>query len=309
MPGPEDFEPEPLPKPARIFVSSQNRRALDEAGEFAQGGTIFQLSLEPGAVPEPMTLAERDALPFHPHGIAAVARAPFPLLYVINHPVHHSHVIEIFEVRMKELRFVRRLRSPLLISPNDLVALPDGHIYVTNDHGTEQGVSRLLEDLLALRKSNVVRYDGVTWRIAAENIAFANGIAVSQSGDRLFVGSSRDRGIYVYSRLAGGALNDAPRFVDLNSGADNLMWETPEWLNVAAHPSALDFLAHARDSASPSPSEVFRVHAETLRVARVYRDPGTQISASSTALVMANRLLVSQVFEDFAISCDAPAKP
>jgi len=309
MPGPEDFEPEPVLKPARIFVSSQNRRLLDEAGEFARNGAIFQLSLETGSVPEAMILTERDALPFHPHGISAVARTPFPLLYVINHPVHHSHVIEVFEIRQKELRFVRRLRSSLLISPNDLVALPDGQLYVTNDHGTQGGFSRLLEDLLALRQSNVVRFDGVTWRVAARNIGFANGVAVSQAGDKLFVGGSRDRGVYVFNRLAGGALSDAPRFLDLDSGADNLMWETPEWLNVTAHPSALDFLSHAGDAAKPSPSEVFRIHAETLRVSRIYRDSGAQISASSTALILANRMIISQVFEDFVISCDAPPKP
>lgn len=309
IPGPEDFEAEPGPGPARILVSSQNRRTLDEAGEFARQGAIYRVAIDGSTPPDPLPITERDGLPFHPHGISIVMRAPFPLLYVINHPVHHSHAIEIFEIRTRELRFVRRLRSPLLISPNDLVALPNGHIYVTNDHGTAPGLKRNLEDLLALKWSSVVMFDGLYWRTVATDIAFANGIAASSSADRIFVASSRDRGLYIFARQPDGQLSPSPVFLPLDSGADNLLWEKPDVLNVAGHPSPLAFLSHASDPESLSPSEVFRIPTDTLRPVRIYRDNGSQISASSTALVAGTRLIIAQVFEDFLLNCEAPPGP
>jgi hypothetical protein len=292
-----------------VFVSSQNRRILDESGEFARGGAIYQVAIDGSSPPDLLPITERDGLPFHPHGISIIARVPFPLMYVINHPMHHSHTIEIFEMRPRELRFVRRLRSSLLISPNDLVALPNGHLYVTNDHGTALGLKRTIEDMLALQWSTVVHFDGLYWRQVAGNIAFANGIAASPAGDKIFVSSSRDRGLYVFARQSDGTLAANPLFLHLDSGADNLLWEKPDTLNVAGHPSALAFLAHANDPGDTSPSEVFRVNAETLRYSRIYRDPGTQISASSTGLVVGNRFIIGQVFEDFLLNCQAPLDP
>lgn len=307
IPGPEDFEPEPGPKPAKLFVSSQDRRSLSPSGEFDKPGAIFLVPLDGGA-PERLSLTERDALPFHPHGLAVALRTPFPVLYVINHPVHHSHVIELFEIRGKELRFIRRLRSPLLVSPNDLIALSDGHIYVTNDHGTPGGIARTLEDLFAQQKSNVVHFDGVQWRHAASNISFANGIAASPDSRRIFVASSRDRGLFVFNRSTDGQLT-YHAFAQLDIGADNLLWEKPGILNLAGHPSALAFLSHVRNPENISPSEVLRINAETLQAVKVFSDPGTLISASSTAQVIGGRLIISQVFEDFLLSCPAPPDP
>lgn len=307
MPGPEDFDVDLLARPARLIVSSQERRLTDPNGEFSQAGTIFQVPFTREAVqaPMPLPIVERDGLPFHPHGLHLVVSGGITLLYVINHATHASHSIEIFELRARDLRFLKRLRTPLLISPNDLLALPDGQFYVTNDHG-QLGFRQVIENLFAFGWSNVVHYRNGNWTVAAEKIAFANGLALSDAGDFLFVAGTRDRGLFKYARNTLTGQLTYSTFLPLNSGPDNLMWEKSGLLNVAAHPDVLAFISHMRDKQAPSPSDVLRVNVFDGTVTRIYSNDGSQISASSTALVTGGRLFVSQVFEPVVLSCTAP---
>lgn len=311
IPGPEDFDVDTSFRPPRLLISSQDRRDHDPNGEFVKPGVIFQLSpaRELVGTPQPLPFADRDGLPFHPHGIAFAVLGGVPLLYVINHAMFNHHLIEVFAVKPGELKLLRRLRSPLLISPNDLVALPNGDLYVTNDHGsTGNGFARQVEDVLARPWSSVVMYNAASskWSVVADGIAFANGIAVSPSGDSLYVGSSRDRGIFVYKRTPStGELSPRPDFIDLHSGADNLMWEKPGILDIAAHPSAIAFLGHMRSSENLSPSEIFRLNTESRVAERIYSNDGKQISGSSTGLVWNGMLIVGQVFEPFLLTCNA----
>ncbi|MCE9597744.1 MAG: SMP-30/gluconolactonase/LRE family protein [Spirochaetia bacterium] len=307
MPGPEDFDLDVLSRPARLIVSSQERRLLDPNGEFSEAGAIYQVPFTREATlpAQPLPIVERDGLPFHPHGIHLVVSGGITLLYVINHAMHASHSIEIFELRARDLRFLRRMRSPLLISPNDILALADGQFYVTNDHG-ETGIRQTLENLFAFGWSNVVHYRAGYWSVVADKIAFANGLALSDSGDTLYVAGTRDRGLFKYARNTLTGQLAYSSFINLNSGPDNLMWEKSGLLNVAAHPDVLAFVSHMRDKQKPSPADVFRVNVLDGTVTRIYSNDGTQISAASTALVTGGRLFVSQVFEPAVLSCSAP---
>ncbi len=307
MPGPEDFDIDPAAKPPRIFVSSQDRRDLDPNGEFVRQGRIFQLSVsrDTAPVPQPLPFADRDGLPFHPHGIAYAVLGGVPYLYVINHAMRRNHLIEVFAVKPTELKLIRRLRSPLLTSPNDLTVLPNGNIYVTNDHGTTSGFTRFLEDLFARPWGNVVMFEASTnsWRIAAEKFAFPNGVAASPSGSRLYVASTRDRAVFTLPIAPNGDLGSSQTLISLPAGPDNLLWEKPGILNVAAHTSVTAFYSHMQNRERPSPSEVFRIDVEKASADRIYSNDGSQISASSTALVTSGSLLIGQVFEPFLLNC------
>jgi hypothetical protein len=50
-----------------------------------------------------------------------------------------------------------KLSDPLLVAPNDLVAVGRDRLYVTNDHAC---ATRVLEEYLGLPLSTVVHYDG-----------------------------------------------------------------------------------------------------------------------------------------------------
>ncbi len=303
MPGPEDFEIDRADaKKPRLLVSAQDRRKRDPNGEAMLAGQIFSLPLDAGT-PEPLILKNRDELPFHPHGISLIRQGNESTLYVINHVMSVNHVIEVFTLKEKELIFKTRLRHPLLVHPNDLVALPDGELYVTNDHG-KTGVAGFIEDLFAAGWSNVVHLKKGSWEIVAEGIAFANGVQVNSKGDRLFVSGTRDRGIHVYPReTATGKIGAQVDFWNLNSGLDNLLWEDEYHLVTAGHPDVVAFLGHVRSAESHSPSEIFRVEAVTGQFERIMANDGRLIDAASTALIFNGRLYMSQVFDPEIVHC------
>jgi len=218
-----------------------------------------------------------------------------------------SRAIEVFDVDGDRLVFrPPRLTHALLDSPNDLVALPDGQIYVTN-MGPSRGITGLLSLLLGLRLGTVVHYKDGQWHPVADGISYANGIAVSPAGDTLFVAGLRDQGIHVYPRNPGtGAIGARARFIPVGSGVDNLTWADARTLVVAAHPKLLALALHARDAARRAPSQIYRIDAATGASTLVYADDGATISAASTGLVWKDRLYMGQVFGRGIVACPRP---
>lgn len=311
IPGPEDFVLDPTNTRGhrpRLLVSSQERREHDPNGEMLRPGAIYALPLtDTGSmVPERMEFEGRDDYPFHPHGIDLTQSPTGLLLYVINHALTTTHCIEVFRVEADKLVFVKRMFSSLLIHPNDVTALPDGQLYFSNDRvGT--GLTANLCDLLLFGCGNVVHYSPAenVWRVVAEDISFANGVAVRD--DRLFIAGTRDEGIHVYRRDPfTGAVYEKIAFWDVGSGVDNLMWENETTLNVAAHPDIFAFLDHVSDPLSHSPGDIYRIDITTGATTQIYANDGTTIDAPATALVHENRLYISGVFDPEVVSCAAP---
>jgi arylesterase/paraoxonase len=295
MPGPEDIELDAGDaRGPRLIVSSHERRRKDTTG------ALFGVPLVNGALgaPRPLELVDRDDVPFRPHGISLVAAAGPPRLYVVNHVTGADHAIEVFEIDGDRLRFRRRLAHPLLTAPNDVVALPDGEVYVTNTGSP-------LAMLLGFRWGNVAHFDGERWAIAAEGIGFANGLAVNAAGDRVYVAGFGDQAIHEYPRNPDtGALEERLRAITVGSGVDNLTWADDHTLMVAAHPKLFAFLRHARNPASRSPSEVYAVDVGDARVTRY---PVDAVSAASTAILYQGRLYLGQVFDDAVVACPLPS--
>ncbi|MEQ9365577.1 MAG: hypothetical protein RIF32_15125 [Leptospirales bacterium] len=308
VPGPEDFALDPTTgrgRHPRLLVSSQNRRLMDPNGEMLRPGAIFAMNLEgPGAMtPETMPFEGRDDYPFHPHGIDLVQAPTGLLLYVINHALTDTHCVEVFRVEGDKLVFLKRLHSSLLIHPNDLTALPDGQLYISNDRAG-QGLAANLCDFFVLGCGSVTHYSPAEnlWRVVAEDISFANGVAVKD--DRLYVAGTRDEGIHVYRRDPfTGAIFEKTAFWDLDSGVDNLMWENETTLNVAAHPDIFAFLDHANDENEHAPGDVYRVDITTGQATQIFADDGRQMDAPATALVYNNRLYISGVFDPEILHC------
>ncbi len=302
--GPEDFVLDKTGSSTRLIVSSQARR---DGAAFKVPGGMFSIPVTADGLgaPSALPLANRDKAPFHPHGIAMAGNGENKRLYVINHAASNDHSIEIFRVEPGRLVFEKRLRDDLLVSPNDLAALPDGQLYVSNDHGY-RGFLGFIEDLTGAGWANVVHYRAGKWTRVAEGISFANGVEVNKQGDRLYVAGTRDDGIHVFPRdPATGAISKRIAFWDVPSGVDNLMWENETTLNVAAHPSLFAFLRHAGNKDKRSPSEVFRVDVKTGKAQRIFGDDGRVMDASATALVHAGRMIITGVFDPELVSCRA----
>lgn len=338
VPGPEDFEVQTLgPGAPRFVVSSQDR-----SGDQQAPGHLLTISLvkEGDATPKPCALTNRGGCSFHPHGLSLVnLPAGGMRLYVINHHdlgdtgdclrdaevVRHAgkkkpiNSIEVYEPegdgawRMRE-----RLLDPLLTRPNDVVALADGTLYVSNPAPTSLG--QLYEGLIGHGSSRVVMFDGKSWHLVPGSHRNPNGVAVDEARRRLYVAMTAGRRLDVFALdgLGGATAPVKVGEIPVGSGVDNLSWgpEGPEGrtLWVAAHRSLWAFaklgLAWQKGSAEKplSPSEVFKIHLEgdTGTATCVFCDDGRRISAASTAVLFDGNLYMGQVFEGFVLRYPFP---
>ena len=76
------------------------------------------------------------------------------------------------------------------------------------------------------------------------------------------------------------------------------------WL--AAHDSTYKFIRHVMNRTNLAPTRVFKINPNTKEVIEVYANEGGEISAGSTGLAYKDKLLISQVFEDFLLVCPRP---
>ncbi len=287
MPGPEDLV---LDGPDRLLISSQERRT-----EPWPPGAVFALHMPTGEVTELPRVGEPEGFTLHPHGLDRVRGEDGQVrLYVVNHRPEGGephHTIAVYRVREDRLDFVELLESPLLTSPNDLAARPDGQIYVSNDRSAQGG---LCEMILALPRTTVVHYDGDgSWKVVADGLAMANGIAVV--GHKVVVAATRENAIYGYWILGDGSLVHRHRLAKV-PGPDNFFVAGND-LFVAGHPRPFAFAAHALNPEKRSPSQVHRLDLGNKELQLIFADDGSGISAASTAIWLDQTLWIGQVFE------------
>lgn len=282
--------------------------AFDRA-RFARGdaavGTLYSWDLEEERE-GPLRLTAGLPFDFRPHGLSLYRGSDGPpRLFVVNHR-DEGHFIEIFELADGEARHLESLTDPLLRSPNDVVAVGPRSFYATNDHGNTSQLGRTLEDYLRLERSDVVFFDGDSYRIVAAGIGYANGINVSADGDKIFVAASTGQELRVYDRDGETGDLDLERRIPLATGADNVERDGAGDLWIGAHPQMLKFVRHAADPSLPAPSQVLRVAAAAgpePRVDEIFLSLGEDLSASSVAAVYGKTLLIGPVLDDHILSC------
>lgn len=312
IPGPEDFAlDEFAPGGSRLIISSQQRRAHDDSGALRFAGALFSLpllsvghhSVQFGAA-QRLVLRNRDDLAFHPVGLDLHLQPDGRRrLYLVNRAAPGRSVIEIYEVRGKEALFRQRLERPLLLSANNLVALDDDELYVTNDLTGPQWRSSL-DTLLAVPSGNVLRYHDGRWTVVVKGLAFANGIAISAAGDHLYVAEMRAGTLHDYSRdPLTGRLQQQARTFTVPGNMDNLSWENSSWLNVASHPDLLALAGSMDNANKPAPSQAYRLNVHTAELRPLFADDGQQVSAASVALRIGDRVILGQLLDDGVANC------
>lgn len=296
--GPEDITIDRAHKVA--YISATDSRA--SMAHRPAVGALYRYALGDTAPTRVYTRADDS---FHPHGMSFWSDGHGPdRLYVVNHPTNESHTIEVFEIDASGARLVQTLRDPLLVSPNDVVAVARDELYVTNDHGRGRGPGQLWDDLLRRERGQILHMRNGASRIVVSDLAYANGINVNANGSAVYVAESTGRRMRVYKRTASTGDLELLRTIDLGMGPDNIEISPSGRQYIAGHPKLISFMRHASDARVLSPSEVVRVTSG--RVERIYLDLGGAISASSVAAPLEDHLLIGAVFADHFLDCKLP---
>jgi len=306
--GPEDFEVDAAHD--AVIVSSTNRRAPKDAPDARDGLYVLKLSDTKAA---PVKLTDGVPKDFHPHGIS-LYRAPNgdETLMAINHHPNGTHSVEIFglsyENGVAKLSPHASIAGGLLVSPNDLFAAGPDRFYITNDHASKPGsLGRFAEDYLIWPHADLLYFNGTSFRISVQRMAFPNGVYVTPDGAHLYVTLTNERRIVAFSREPYfGSLKEIGA-LSIPARLDNISADAQGRLIVAGHPSLLGDNAFRRDPAKPSPSEVFRVTLDKDGVPTgyetIFADKGRLIGASSVAAMVGQRLLIGSVLDDKILEC------
>jgi arylesterase/paraoxonase len=291
------------PKTGIAYISACDRRAV-AAGKFGSGG-IYAYNLND---PNPVLfhLTSNMGKDFQPHGISLyVDDNGKDFLFAVNHS-RGVHTIEVFELIGILLYHTKTISDPMLVSPNDVVAVGPDRFYVSNDHGNVSGIMRVMEDYLKLPLSNVVYYDGSRFSEAASGIQYANGINISRDGKTLYLCAVTELSLHLYDReLSSGRLHLREK-IKLDTGVDNIEVDTTGGLWIGAHPKLLDFVAHANDPSRLSPSQILYLSPKSsggYDIKEVYLNKGDELSASSVAAVKGKRMIMGGVFDPKFLDC------
>jgi arylesterase/paraoxonase len=224
---------------------------------------------------------------FHPRGISVFRSNDGSLtLMAINRPDGAEPRIEIFDVRSQRGRLAllqtTSISSGLLVYPKAIAAAGKSQFYVTNAFTSRTWLGRALETYAMLPRANVVYFGGDNFRIVADELNVATGIAISSDGAHVYVGSAIGRALLSYGRdaLTGaltqeGKLSLPAALLSVSVGPNNDLW-------VAAEPK-LHLDEKSKDERIPS--EVFKIEASdgVARAAMpIFVDTGETISAAKT---------------------------
>lgn len=304
--GPEDLTIDRRSNVA--YISASDRRAFFAGNPVP--GAIYAYDLnQPGA--KPINLTPKAGVSFQPHGISLWSDPDGQdVLFVVNHPPQGSasrqHTVEIYDLDNGRLFHRATLSDPLLVMPNDIVAVGLDRFYVTNTHYYPPGFRQTIETYLQRPGAQLIYYDQGGFRVAVPDLVFPNGVNVSPDGRSLYLAMVTPRSVRVYARDPVAEKLTFQREIPIDTGPDNIEVDTDGTLWIGAHPKLLDVAAHQRDASELAPSQVVRVTPQGT-VDEIYLSDGDPIAAASVAAVSGSRLLIGQILGDGFLDCSMAA--
>ncbi len=281
------------------YISSHDRRHREKPG------AIWVMPLGEPQSAHKMKIKGYDADLFSPHGVDLwVGEDGVRRLFVIEHGDWSQSRIIIFRIENGVLVFDHAVTDPLIKRPNDVAAAGENAFYTSNDLGVPYGSKgELFEVLLRKQNGNLVYFDGQKTQIAAANIGYANGVALSQDGSKLYLGAIIDQSVRFYDRdLKTGALTLRDE-IYLHTGVDNIDVDEDGVLWVAGHPKLLTFSKHAKDGAKRSPSQIIKIDPRDKTIREIYLSLGDPLSGASVGAHAGNMLLMGGVFDPRVLAC------
>ncbi|MEL6359593.1 MAG: SMP-30/gluconolactonase/LRE family protein [Pseudomonadota bacterium] len=244
---------------------------------------------------------------FEPYGLSYYNEDGVQRLFVVNAA---TDAVEVFDVLPSgDLDHLETLSEPRLTSPNDLVATGPRAFYVTNDVGA--GRTSLLGKLMFLSRASdgkIMYFNGISWRVVASGLQFANGIAMSADGNKLFAAESAGMGVTSFDRDRRTGLVERAESIGVGFATDNLNLTRDGDIIVSGINKPLGLPLHQRDPSVHVPSSVARLSAsfeiKDHPEQTLFRTSGDLLSAATTADVFQNKLLIGALMEDKFLICD-----
>lgn len=298
LPGVEDMA---LARADSLLILSVDDRAARREGKDGPHG-IYLVDLRDENF-TPVSLTGEIDFPFFPHGISIyqLDSAKYGLM-AINH-VNGKHTVESFLLEGQKLTHLKTIKGTNLISPNDLVMMSSEAFYYTNDHGYTSKFGVFAENYLGVKASNVGYFDGNSFRIVAEDIAYANGIQYDFEKNLLYVASPRGFLVRIFEVLLTGDLN-LIEDIDVATGVDNIELDESGKLWIGCHPNLMKFAAYAAGKKEIAPSEVITIEYQkgvATKIESVWIDSGETMSASTVAVPFGNYLFIGNVMDQKAL--------
>ena len=305
--GPEDITIDARTNVA--YVSASDRRALLSGNPVP--GAIYSYDLkQPGA--KPINLTPKAGVSFQPHGVSLWSEPGQDVLFVVNHPPHGSasreHTVEIYDIHDGQLFHRATLSDPLLVMPNDIVAVGLDRFYLTNTHYYSPGFRQTIETYLQRPGAQLVYYGEGGFRVALPDLVFPNGVNVSRDGRSLYLALVTPRSVRVYDRDPVAEKLALQREIPIDTSPDNIEVDPAGNLWIGAHPKLLAVAALQRDASESAPSQVVRVTPQG-KVDEIYLSDGDPLAAASVAAVSGSRLLIGQIFGDGFLDCTMADSP
>ncbi|KAJ2089474.1 hypothetical protein IW138_003363 [Coemansia sp. RSA 986] len=149
-------------------------------------------------------------------------------------------------------KHVKTVKSPLLYSPNDVVATSRTTFYATNELKYVWGLLRRFEILLGMPWGHVVHYGHTgTFTKAYDGISYPNGIARSSDGSIIYVAASSEPSVNMFRPKSDGTLELLSKKVFRGFVPDNISVD-----GATGHVLVAGFL---------NTFEMFRYNHEVLR--------------------------------------------
>lgn len=260
-------------------------------------GSITKLDLS--QTPPVASNAVLDGPDLHPHGLSLhITEFGERHLYIINHPEDRSTGLESIEhyVEMSAGKFshVETFTSPLITRANDMVAVGPREFYVAQD------VDRTSGDTL----TELVYFDGTTYRVVADDIQSGGGINISADSKTLYIAETGGEVIRIASLAEDGSIATS-EFIELGSAPDNIDVAEDGSLWVGAH-SNITALAMHFIMGNKAPSQILRIDLDDAEPAieEIYLNAGEQISAGSGGTTIGNTLLIGSITARKVLVCD-----
>ena len=296
--GPEDLQIDNAR--GRFFVSSRDRRDEQSRGAihlFDIGDPLSDAGWRDrtGGVPEA----------FQPLGIHYFENDEVRRLFVVNEA---NAGIELFDVlESGDLTHLETFRERRVTSPNDVVAVGPREFFVTND--VKPGRNNIVAPFLYLSRAGageLLYSDGTVWRVAVENLQFANGVNASADGAMIYVAETSGNAVRIYDRNLETGRIQLKSTVSLDSAPDNINVDSAGMLWVGAMPKPLAVPRLERDLDAIAPSQIVKIDPQTGVSTTIYKDSGDEISWSTAAARDGSTLLIGSLFDKKFLICNLP---